>query len=83
MKPVDAQVLQPEIDDLITLDSLSEFAIMHKLRLRYATDAMYTSVSSVLVSVNPFKQLPLFDDATLRRYLAEQSLFDGKGLTAT
>ena len=55
--PLDPQVLRPDIEDLITLDELSERAILHKLRQRYAGDAMYTSVSSVLVSVNPFKAL--------------------------
>ena len=44
-----------DISDLITLDSLHEYAIVHKLRLRFQDDLIYTSVSSVLGIVQQSK----------------------------
>jgi myosin heavy subunit len=55
--PMNAQVLDPAVDDLITLDELNEFSLLHKLRLRFARDEIYTNVSSVLISMNPFKRM--------------------------
>jgi myosin heavy subunit len=55
--PMNPQVLDPAIDDLITLDELNEFSLLHKLRLRFARDEIYTNVSSVLISMNPFKRM--------------------------
>ena len=40
-----------------------------KLRLRFMADHIYTNVSSILVSVNPFKKLPLYTPPIMERYL--------------
>ena len=71
--PMEPKVLDKSVDDLITLDDLNEFAILHKLRLRYGDDEIYTNVSSVLVSVNPFKSLPIYGQDVLRRFLDPES----------
>ena len=39
------------------------------LRLRFGQGSIYTSVSSILVAVNPFKPLPIYADDTLEQYL--------------
>jgi hypothetical protein len=47
-------------DDLVALDDPNEALILHNLRARYAENTIYTWVGasrSVLVSINPFKQL--------------------------
>jgi myosin heavy subunit len=69
LQQMEPQVLKPEVDDMITLDQLIEFSILHKLRLRFADDEIYTNVSSVLISVNPFKRIPIFQDELLQDYL--------------
>jgi myosin heavy subunit len=66
---MDAKVLDPDIDDLITLDELTEAAILHKLRLRFGAHQIYTNVSSVLISINPYQQLPLYGEELLGDYL--------------
>ena len=66
---LDPQVFSPEIDDLINLNSLTNEAVLHKLRLRFEDDLIYTNVSSILVSVNPFKRLPLYTPTIMGQYL--------------
>ena len=51
------QVDHAEADDLSELVHLDEPNILHALRLRHARDAIYTSVGSILVAVNPWKRL--------------------------
>ncbi|CAE7457866.1 mhcA [Symbiodinium microadriaticum] len=43
-------------------------SILHNLRIRYKEDRIYTSVSSILISVNPFKLLPLYTPEILDLY---------------
>ncbi len=50
------------------LSNLSENALLHNLRIRFAKDEIYTFVSSILIAVNPFRQLPIYGVETLERY---------------
>jgi myosin heavy subunit len=50
-----------EVDDLASLARLDEKALLEELRTRYNRDAIYTYVGDILVAVNPFKRLPIFD----------------------
>jgi hypothetical protein len=68
--PMDQQVLDEKINDLITLDQLNEFAVLYKLRTRFEKDLIYTSVSSVLISINPCKQLDICGAGMMRKYKA-------------
>lgn len=43
-------------------------SILHNLRIRYKEDQIYTNISSILISVNPFKLLPLYTPEMLDRY---------------
>ncbi|KAH8063648.1 hypothetical protein JL722_2831 [Aureococcus anophagefferens] len=67
--PCDRQCFDAAIEDLITLDDLNEHALLHTLRARYGGDAIYTRVSDVLISVNPFKVLPIYTPETLATYV--------------
>merc|ERR1719409_1316599 len=42
--------------------------ILHALRQRFLNDEIYTSVGSILVSVNPFKPLPLYTPSVVHKY---------------
>jgi myosin heavy subunit len=53
----------------LTQSDLSEEAILYVLRLRFGQGEIYTSVSSILVAVNPFRRLPIYADDTLEQYL--------------
>lgn len=64
----DEQCMDASIENLICLDNLNEKSILNVLRIRFKKDRIYTSVSSILVSVNPFKQLPLYTPEVMERY---------------
>ena len=60
MTAADQEVLSSKINNLINLNDLNENAILHNLRIRFKESIIYTNVSSILISVNPFKMLPLY-----------------------
>ena len=45
---------------MVNLNDLSEQTILHNLRIRFEKDVIYTNVGQILVSVNPFKLLPIY-----------------------
>jgi myosin-5 len=49
---------------------LNEPAILHSLHLRFKRDTIYTSIGDVLISINPFKRLPIYSDSNLASYQA-------------
>jgi myosin heavy subunit len=65
---LDSQCLEPNISNLIELHHLSENAVLHVLRNRYRDDHIYTFVSSILVAVNPFRDLPIYSQEWIDRY---------------
>ena len=54
--------------DLVMLPAVNEPMILHALRQRFLNDEIYTSVGSILVSVNPFKPLPLYTPSVVHKY---------------
>src|SRR5690348_1098008 len=44
------------VENMVAMEELSEAAILHNLRLRFTDNLIYTHISSILVSINPFKQ---------------------------
>jgi len=57
-----------QCENMVDMEELSEGAILHNLRLRFEQDQIYTYISSILVSVNPFKQLPIYSPAIMGQY---------------
>ncbi|CAM9943985.1 unnamed protein product [Scytosiphon promiscuus] len=58
-------------DDLVMVDAINQGLMVHNLRERYRRDLIYTWVGanhSVLVSINPFKMLPIYSPATIEEY---------------
>ena len=65
-----SSLLQHE-GDLVMMDSLNEAMIIHNLKERYNRNAIYTWVGAtrtVLISVNPFKMLPLYTPELIDNY---------------
>ncbi|XP_063220851.1 unconventional myosin-Ie-like [Bacillus rossius redtenbacheri] len=56
------------VDDMVLLSKISEDAIVENLRKRYMDDYIFTCIGPVLVSVNPFKQMPYFGDKEIEMY---------------
>ncbi|RHY30866.1 hypothetical protein DYB32_003958, partial [Aphanomyces invadans] len=55
-------------EDLITLPHLHEASILQALSSRYANDTIYTTIGDIVLSINPFKPLPLYDDSVMAQY---------------
>ena len=66
-------MLDSKVDNLIRLNDLMEPAILHNLRIRFKEDNIYTYISSILISVNPFKMLPLYTPQVLDKYKEQGS----------
>uniref|UniRef100_A0A673C303 Unconventional myosin-Ie-like n=1 Tax=Sphaeramia orbicularis TaxID=375764 RepID=A0A673C303_9TELE len=56
------------VDDMVLLSKISEDAITDNLKKRYMDDYIFTYIGPVLISVNPFKQLPYFTDREVEMY---------------
>jgi len=54
--------------DLTSLSNLNEPAILDVLRARFKVDMIYTNSSAILLSVNPYKTLPIYDQTTVEIY---------------
>jgi myosin heavy subunit len=62
------EAMDSSIQDLVNISDLNEMSILHNLRIRFKEDRIYTNISSILISVNPFKLLPLYTPAILDQY---------------
>jgi len=61
------------VDDLVLLDDISEKGVVKNLENRYEKDLIYTYIGDVLVSVNPFKNVPgLYKRELMQRYFGRQ-----------
>jgi myosin heavy subunit len=67
LMPAHESSLEP-CDNLVALQELSEPALLHNLRTRFSQDIIYTWISSILISVNPFKQLPIYSTHVMSKY---------------
>ncbi|GMH55653.1 hypothetical protein TrST_g11594 [Triparma strigata] len=58
------------IPNLIDLESFSEGIILHQCGERYKKEKIYTFVGTILVAVNPFKRLDIYNDEVIAHYKA-------------
>ena len=58
-----------EVFDLVSLMHLNEPSILHVLELRFARDRIYTYSGRILLSINPFQDLPLYTPTVLASYV--------------
>ncbi|KAG8190757.1 hypothetical protein JTE90_024884 [Oedothorax gibbosus] len=56
------------VDDMVLLTKITEPAIVDNLRKRYMDDQIFTYIGPVLISVNPFKQMPYFTEREIEQY---------------
>ncbi|GFR06154.1 unconventional myosin-Ie [Trichonephila clavata] len=56
------------VDDMVLLTKITEPAIVENLRKRYLDDQIFTYIGPVLISVNPFKQMPYFTEREIEQY---------------
>ncbi|XP_037019433.2 unconventional myosin-Ia [Artibeus jamaicensis] len=56
------------VEDLVLLDPLEQESLLRNLQLRYENKEIYTYIGSVLVSVNPYQQLPIYGPEFIDKY---------------
>lgn len=56
------------VEDMVLLPKIQEAAIVENLKKRYMDDLIFTYIGPVLISVNPFKQMPYFTDKEIDQY---------------
>ncbi|KAK2506536.1 hypothetical protein MC885_014958 [Smutsia gigantea] len=54
--------------DFVLLDQVTMEDFMENLKLRFEKDHIYTYIGEVLVSVNPYQELPLYGPEAIARY---------------
>eukprot|EP01094_Clydonella_sp_ATCC50884_P021093 TRINITY_DN454_c0_g3_i1.p1 TRINITY_DN454_c0_g3~~TRINITY_DN454_c0_g3_i1.p1 ORF type:complete len:1201 (+),score=643.11 TRINITY_DN454_c0_g3_i1:33-3605(+) len=71
-EPVDMKgfKLPPAIgyEDMTQMDDMTLEGVLSNLKDRYAGDLIYTYTSSILVAINPFKRLPIYDKKWVKMY---------------
>uniref|UniRef100_A0A663EYG0 Myosin motor domain-containing protein n=1 Tax=Aquila chrysaetos chrysaetos TaxID=223781 RepID=A0A663EYG0_AQUCH len=56
-------------DDLVALSYLHEPAVLHSLRRRFVeANAIYTYCGVILVAINPYKPLPIYEEEVIYAY---------------
>lgn len=57
------------VADLVLLDDINENEILKNLKARHAKDSIYTYIGSVLLSMNPFKEISgLYNEKMIEKY---------------
>merc|ERR1719253_2348958 len=59
---------QDGVNDLTLINSISDSAIASQLKSRLDNKLIYTKVKDVLIAVNPYVRLPIYDDDYIKRY---------------
>ncbi|KAG8951087.1 hypothetical protein FRC04_006746 [Tulasnella sp. 424] len=60
------------VDDIADLTFLNEASVVHNLRLRYGSGAIYTYSGLFLVAINPYTNLPLYTDSVVVQYRSKR-----------
>ncbi|GCB69136.1 unconventional myosin-Ie isoform X1 [Scyliorhinus torazame] len=61
-------VKQSGVDDMVLLTKITEDGVVDNLKKRYMDDYIFTYIGPVLISVNPFKQMPYFGEKEIEMY---------------
>uniref|UniRef100_A0A673MEB0 Myosin IXB n=1 Tax=Sinocyclocheilus rhinocerous TaxID=307959 RepID=A0A673MEB0_9TELE len=59
---------QEDFEDLCNLPILSEDSILDNLRIRFQKNKIYTYAGSILIAINPFKFLPIYNPKYVKMY---------------
>ncbi|XP_059806638.1 unconventional myosin-VIIa-like isoform X1 [Hypanus sabinus] len=60
--------LLKEVDDMIQIEDLREAVMLRNLFIRYQKDVIYTYTGSILVALNPYQQLPIYNVEQISLY---------------
>ncbi|XP_070820436.1 unconventional myosin-Ih [Chaetodon trifascialis] len=57
------------IQDFVLLDETTEVAFLSNLKKRFSNDLIYTYIGTLLVSVNPYKELDIYNKKQMELYM--------------
>eukprot|EP00457_Paulinella_chromatophora_P000196 gb/GEZN01000196.1/.p1 GENE.gb/GEZN01000196.1/~~gb/GEZN01000196.1/.p1 ORF type:complete len:1849 (-),score=405.96 gb/GEZN01000196.1/:204-5750(-) len=69
-KVTDEELEGPGMDNLVNLGNFCEGGVLNELRKRYIKNEIYTSISTILISVNPYEMLPIYHSQVVEEYKA-------------
>ncbi|XP_044570561.1 myosin-I heavy chain isoform X3 [Drosophila ananassae] len=61
-------VLRIGISDMTEMSEINELGINENLNLRYCSDIIYTYTGSILIAVNPYKPINIFNKEYVKKY---------------
>ncbi|XP_029450729.1 unconventional myosin-Ia isoform X2 [Rhinatrema bivittatum] len=56
------------VGDMVLLDPLSEVSMIKNLKERFNQDEIYTYIGNVVISINPYKPLPIYTPERVEEY---------------
>lgn len=56
------------VEDLVLLEQLDTNAVVDNLKLRFEKHRIYTYIGEVLVSVNPYRHLNIYEKDSVEKY---------------
>jgi myosin-6 len=63
-----------DVDDNCALMYLNEATLLQNCRTRYARKQIYTYVANILISINPYEDVPdLYSSSTIQKYQGKSS----------
>ncbi|XP_027625441.1 unconventional myosin-Ia [Tupaia chinensis] len=68
--PPDMPLLEGSVgvEDLVLLEPLDQESLIKNLQLRYENKEIYTYIGNVVISVNPYQQLPIYGPEFIAKY---------------
>ncbi|XP_034972858.2 unconventional myosin-IXb isoform X5 [Zootoca vivipara] len=64
--------LQEDVNDLCNLPNLTEATLLENLKRRFLKQKIYTYAGSILIAINPFKFLPIYNPKYVQMYESHQ-----------
>lgn len=56
------------VGDFVLLDDINLTSFMKNLKLRYEKNKIYTYIGEVIISVNPYRQLDIYNETFIKQY---------------
>ncbi|XP_072927407.1 unconventional myosin-Ib-like isoform X1 [Hemitrygon akajei] len=56
------------VGDMVLLDPLTDESLLSNLKERFSKNEIYTYIGSVVISVNPYKMLPIYGQEKINKY---------------